>query len=76
MIHSYLDILDRSKTGQLVEKSDWDMDFVVLPIRQLVKKYQLEWDKQRAIPEDNDLIDRLFQAGLELAVSSGIYCIK
>jgi len=76
LIHSYLDILGRSKTGQLVEKSDWDMDFIVLPVRQLVKKYHLEWDKQRAIPEDNDLIDRLFQAGLELAVSSGIYCIN
>ena len=75
MIHSYLDILDRSKTGQLVEKSDWDMDFVVLPVRQLVKKYRLGWDKQHAIPEDDDLVDRLFQAGLELAVSSGIYCV-
>jgi len=76
LIHSYLDILDRTKTGQLVDKSDWDMDFVVLPVRQLVNKYHLEWDKQRAIPEDNDLIDHLFQAGLELAVSSGIYCIN
>jgi len=75
LIHSYLDILDRSKTGQLVKKSDWDMDFVVLPVRQLVKKYQLEWDKQRVIPQDGDLVDRLFQAGMELAASSGIYCI-
>lgn len=51
------------------------MDFVVLPVRQLVNKYKLEWDKQKAIPEDNDLVDRLFRAGLELAASSGIYCI-
>jgi len=75
LVHSYLDILDRTKTGQLVEKSDWDMDFVVLPVRQLVNKYRLGWDKQHAIPEDDDLLDRLFQAGLELAVSSGIYCV-
>jgi len=75
LIHSYLDILDRAKTGQPVKKSDWDMDFVVLPVRELVKKYRLGWDKQHAIPEDDDLVDRLFQAGMELAVSSGIYCI-
>jgi methylamine--corrinoid protein Co-methyltransferase len=75
LIHSYLDILDRAKTGQPVKKNDWDMDFVVLPVRQLVKKYHLEWDKQHAIPEDNDLVDRLFQAGMDLAASSGIYCI-
>ena len=76
MIHSYLDILDRAKTGQLVKKSDWDMDFVVLPVRLLVKKYKLEWDKQHTIPQDDDLVDRLFQAGMELAVSSGIYCMN
>jgi len=75
LIHSYLDILDRSKTGQLVEKSDWDMDFVVLPVRRLVKKYRLEWDRQHIIPEDDDLVDRIFRAGMELAASSGIYCI-
>ncbi|MDP2964823.1 MAG: monomethylamine:corrinoid methyltransferase [Pelolinea sp.] len=75
MIHSYLDILDRAKTGLVVSKADWDMDYVVLPVRRLVKKYRLEWDKNQVIPEDEDLIDRLFQAGMELAVSSGIYCI-
>ena len=75
MIHSYLDILDRAKTGPLVSKTDWDMDYVVLPVRRLVKKYRLAWDKNQVIPEDEDLIDRLFQAGMEMAVSSGIYCI-
>ena len=75
MIHSYLDIMDRAKTGEPVSKADWDMDHVVLPVRRLVKKYRLEWDKNQVIPEDEDLIDRLFQAGMELAVASGIYCI-
>jgi methylamine---corrinoid protein Co-methyltransferase len=76
MIRSYLDILDRSKTGQLVEKNNWDMDFIVLPVIQLVEKYNLSWDKENAVPNDPALIDRLFQAGFELAVSSGIYCIS
>ena len=75
MIHSYLDIMDRAKTGEPVSKADWDMDHVVLPVRRLVKKYRLEWDKNQVIPEDEDLIDRLFKAGMELAVASGIYCI-
>lgn len=75
MTNSYLDVLDRAKTGQPVSKSDWDMDFIVLPVRELVKKYHLDWDKQQVIPEDNQLVDRIFQAGLKLAASSGIYCI-
>jgi len=75
LINSYLDILDRAKNGPLVSKADWDMDHIVMPVRRLVKKYRLEWDKQLVIPEDGDLIGRLFKAGMEMAVSSGIYCI-
>jgi len=73
--NSYLDILDRAKNGPQVSKTDWDMEYIVQPVKQLVKKFELEWDKQNAIPEDNAQIDRLFQAGMELALSSGIYCI-
>jgi methylamine--corrinoid protein Co-methyltransferase len=51
------------------------MEYIVLPVRRLVKKYDLAWDKNQIIPENNDLIDNLFRAGMELAVSSGIYCI-
>jgi len=72
----YLEILDRTKNGPPVAKNDWDMEYVVLPVQRLINKYQLSWDKTNPIPQDNDLIDRLFQAGLELAFSSGVYCIS
>ena len=72
----YLEILDRSKTGPQIMKNNWDMEYVVLPVQQIVKKYHLSWDKTNPIPQDDDLIDRLFQAGLELAYSSGVYCIS
>ena len=72
---SYLEILDRAKTGLQVGKSDWDMEHIVLPVRELVKKHYLQWDKTNAIPQDDALIDRLFQAGMEFAENSGIYCI-
>ncbi len=75
MINSYLDILDRAKSGPVVSKADWDMEHVVMPVRRLVKKYQLDWDKKQVIPENDDLIYRLFQAGMELAAASGIYSI-
>jgi len=76
MISSYLEILDRAKNGPQVSKQDWDMDHIVLPVRMLVRKYKLTWDETQVIPYDEDLISRLFQAGMELAVSSGVYCIS
>jgi methylamine---corrinoid protein Co-methyltransferase len=75
-MHSYLDILDRSKSGQLLQKNNWDMDCIILPVIRLVEKYQLSWDKENAVPNDPALIDRLYQAGFELAAESGIYCIS
>lgn len=76
MIYSYLDILDRAKTGPQVKKSDWDLDHVVLPTKKIVKKYDIQWDKQRVVPDDPDLADRVFQAALELAEQIGVYCIN
>ena len=72
----YLEILDRAKTGQKITKNDWDMEHVVLPVRKLIKKYNLTWDKTNPIPQDDSLIDRLYQAGLELARISGIYSVS
>ena len=76
MISTYLDILDRAKNGPQVSKSDWDLEKIVLPVRKLVKKYQLAWNEKQVIPEDEDMISRLFQAGMELAVTAGIYCVS
>jgi len=76
MIYSYLDILERAKTGSQVKKSDWDLEHVVIPTKRMVRKYDLRWDKHSVIPNDPDLADRVFQAALELAVETGVYCIN
>ena len=75
MISSYLEIWKRSVTGKKVEKAVWDLEHIVLAVKRLVSEYGLTWDKKSALPQDSALIDRLFLAGLELAVSEGIYCI-
>jgi hypothetical protein len=47
------------------------MEHIVLPTMNLVRKFDLQWDRSEIIPHDNALIDRLFEAGFELAESSG-----
>jgi len=76
MINPYSEIWKRSITGRHLEKPDWDLEHVVLPVRRLVGEYELSWDKQNPIPLDASMLDRLFTAGLELAESSGVYCIS
>lgn len=76
MIYSYLDILDRAKTGPQIKKNDWDLEHVVIPTKQIVRKYDLKWDKHSVIPTDPNLADRVFQAALDLAEETGVYCIN
>ena len=63
-------------TGREEDKSVWDLEHVVLPVRRLVGDFELEWDKRTAVPENDAMLDRLFQAGLELAALSGVFCIS
>jgi len=72
---SYLEILDRAREGEPVSKDAWDMEHIVLPIREMVKKFNLTWNPEQVIPTDEALISRLFEAGREFAVNSGVYCI-
>jgi methylamine---corrinoid protein Co-methyltransferase len=76
MKYNYLDIIERSNTGLKIKKEDWDLDFVVMTTRKLVKKYNLQWDKEQIVPSDPNFVDAVFRAGLELVQTIGVYCIS
>jgi methylamine--corrinoid protein Co-methyltransferase len=76
MTTGFLDILERSRTGKTVKKEDWDFEGVVMTTRSLVSKYEIKWDSQEIIPLDDALVDRVFQAALELAEMLGVYNVS
>lgn len=69
-----LEVLDKAENGPIVEEQEWDFDYIQKPIARLVKDYDIKWDKDQMVPSDDDLADRAFAAGLELARESGVYC--
>ncbi len=73
MPSDYFDLIERAEHGIPLTKEEWDFDRVTLTTKALTKKYDLKWNRHDVIPQDNDLIDRLFQAGLELAQTIGVY---
>jgi len=76
MIRSYLDIIERSLTGPKVEKDEWDLEHIVMNTRKLVDKHELSWDKDEIVLDDPKLVDSVFQAGLELIGTVGVYCLS
>lgn len=69
------DIYERAKTGPKVEEKEWDFKIIPQTAAELKKKYGIKMDKKQIIPTDKELINNLFQAGLEMLVECGIYCI-
>lgn len=69
------DVYERAKTGPKVEEKEWDFKIIPQTAANLKKKYGIKMDKKQIIPTDKELISNLFQAGLEMLVECGIYCI-
>ena len=68
--------LDKAEHGPIVEERDWDNKFISQTIRELVRKYDISWNADDPIvPWDNDFADRVFAAGMEMAVKTGVYCL-
>ena len=53
----YLSIWQRGEEGEKVSKEDWDLDYIVDGVRELVEDYDFTWDKQVIIPTE-DKLDR------------------
>src|SRR4030066_836763 len=69
----YLEILERSNTGEYITEENWDLEKVVATSRRLVKKYGLQWDRNQVVSDDPSLADAIYQAGYEMAVELGVY---
>ncbi len=61
-------------TGPLMRMKDFDMKIFKVTTR-LVKEYGITFDPKTPIPSNDDLVDRLFEAGLKLYAEVGTYCI-
>jgi methylamine--corrinoid protein Co-methyltransferase len=66
------DAYDRNLKGKKVAEADWDYKIIPGNATALKEKYNIKFGKE-IVPEDKDLKERLFQAGLEMLVTTGIY---
>jgi methylamine--corrinoid protein Co-methyltransferase len=69
-----LEVLHRAEIGPIMEEADFERRLVAPAIKTAVKKYGIKFNKDVIVPSDDDLADRVFQAGLELAVEIGLFC--
>lgn len=68
-----IEIMRRAQRGPFMKENEFDLQ-LVRRIKALVKEYGLKYDPKTLVPADDDMADRLFQAGLQLFVEVGVYC--
>jgi hypothetical protein len=71
---SLYEVVDRAMAGKHCSEATFDMEIFVPKIREVVSKYKIKYDPANPVPLDNDLADRVFQAGFELYRDVGNYC--
>jgi methylamine--corrinoid protein Co-methyltransferase len=69
---SIFETYDRFLNGKKTREDTWDYVTVPNNAALIKNKYNLEFGK-KIIPEDKDEMDRLFQAGVEMLVTTGFF---
>ncbi|MGI6285059.1 monomethylamine:corrinoid methyltransferase [Neomoorella humiferrea] len=70
---SLWDVLDRARNGEKVLEKDFDMA-IFRKVQELNKEYKIKYNPATPIPSDDQMADRLFEAGLRLYLELGSYC--
>ena len=65
-------VVKRSETGPFMKEPDFERA-LSKRTAELVKQYGLKFNPQTPVPADDDMADRLYQAGLDLFVDLGAY---
>ena len=65
-------IVKRSENGPFMKEHDFERA-LSKRTAELVKQYGLKFDPKTPVPSDDDMADRLYQAGLELFLDMGVY---
>lgn len=67
------DVYERFVKGKKVPESEWDYTIIPQNLTALKEKYHINFGDE-IVPEDPEVKDALFQAGLEMLVETGFYC--
>ena len=67
------EIQQRSNTGPQCDEEEFLPKIFTPKLQEIVKKYEINYDPTTPVPHDDDLADRVWQAGWELFREVGLY---
>ncbi len=71
---SFAAVVDRALSGPICTEREYELKIFVPNLRKVVEKYGIKYDPENPVPADDDLADRVWEAGIEFLVETGVYC--
>ena len=70
----FFEVIKRALNGPYYSEQDFNIKLLVPKVREVVKEYGIRYDPETPVPDDDQLADDVFQAGLALCEEVGCYC--
>ncbi len=67
------EVLQRSETGPIMDEADFERNLVGPTIKHLVEKYDIKYTGEFFVNCDDELADRVYQAGVDFASKVGMF---
>lgn len=71
---SFWDVVERCDKGERMKETDYDL-LLWQKVSELVKRYDIHFDRDRVVPSEDGLADRAFEAAMDLFLAIGFYCL-
>ncbi len=71
---AFQEVVKRALNGPITSGKDYDLKLLVSTSRRLAEEYDIKYDPENPVPNNDDLADRVWKAGLELFIEVGVYC--
>lgn len=70
-----LDVVEKALNGKPVSENDYQLRRFAPKVQEKVREHRIKYDQGQPVPSDDSLADDLFEAGMELLIDVGAYCI-
>lgn len=72
---SFWSVVERALNSPICTERDFELGIFVPNLRKLVEKYGIKYNPENPVPADDDLADRVWEAGMEFLAETGVYCV-
>jgi len=69
-----MQVIERAEEGPICTERDFDLRILAPKLNEVVKKYDIHFDREQIIPSDDSLADDLWKAAFELYLETGTFC--